>query len=126
MKTYTIGELLDNFNSVRDIAYAFKGKLKGSIIFVDVNNNNILTTIYPDGRATEVMCIRFTDLSKEETREWVFAHEVDIDDTELIHEIGLALNKIYNDFLGEFKELSEEEQEEFLNKVKESVDKYNK
>lgn len=80
MKYYTIGEVIDKFERKDDWAYCVKGEMKGTFITVDHDNDNRLTTIYPEGHVFDVFAIKLSNIEKSEGRQWVMVKEVEDSD----------------------------------------------
>ena len=95
MKAYSIGELISKFKSLQYIAYCFKGVNRGTFLFADASNNNLLTLVFPDGDSTDSLKIAVDNVNEEETKQWVFRHELDgNEDKDLIKEILLQRLKL--------------------------------
>jgi hypothetical protein len=122
MKLYTIGEVIHKFNSPKSVAYAIKGEMEGSMIYADMNNRGLLTTMFPDGDIVEVFAIKYSPEATEgEERQWVFLDELEEDDSEQAQKIladivGLQ-TKLLTSFLEGLRELSPEEQMEVLEEL---------
>lgn len=137
MRTYTIGEAIENFKNIDDLAYIFDGEMKGTLLYCDRVNDNRLTSRYPNGEYSQALFIGFNfNITKEEGRKIAFYHELIEDAVEdhdekivnIILEIQEQITNIGNDFIRDFNELSVQEQAEvveFLNNEK-MIDKNKK
>lgn len=128
MKTYTIGEALERFNSVKDMAFHFKGEMKGTIIFVDHTDDNRLTSIYPDGTETQALYIKLGENENpHDVSNIVFLNEIterdlsDINNVMIVIEAQDAIANIMKKFKEAMNELTAEEQEEISRKLSEDV-----
>lgn len=119
MKTYTIGEVISKFKKVEDKAYAYKGDIKGTLIFVDTDNENRLTSLTKDGLIFDFLPIVLNeDLTEEESRDWVFVTEMRSDpigNQEMIKEYQLSLS---NSVTNLYHQMTEEEKEQAQELIK--------
>ncbi|MCK2000197.1 hypothetical protein MZM54_02200 [[Brevibacterium] frigoritolerans] len=114
MQTYTIGEIISKFKTVKDKAFAYKGDIKGTLIFVDTDNRNHLTSISEEGSIYDSFSIILNeDLTEEESRDWVFVTEIcsdPIGNQEIINGIRLTLSNaktsIYNQMSEQAKDVT--------------------
>lgn len=117
---YTIGQTLDKFERPNSVAFAITGSMKGTIIFANELKGGILTSIYPDGMVAEALYIRTTpEATLDELKQWIFIHEIDNSNHELLHEVTGSYTKILNYTIGQLSEetirrLSEEELREIV------------
>lgn len=113
MKTYTIDEVLSKFENKNDKAYACKGDVKGTVIFVDTDENNRITTLYHDGTIKDALYINLNEnLKKEEARHWVFVREV-LENKEEGKEIMEEIEQVFKNAVSRLNvTVSKEEREE--------------
>jgi len=99
MKKYNIGEVISNIR-ITHTAYAVEGALKGAFISVDFTNENRLVTHYPDGYSTyDFRFLIKEDMPEEDTKQWVFLHELDSNDDEYVE----ILNGVRNSMIEALK-----------------------
>lgn len=88
---YTISELINKFE-INYIGHCTKGSCEGGFIICDTLDNNRLVSIFPEGFISYDFNFRLSDITVEEGREWIFIHEQDKDEKNLLkHKLANAL-----------------------------------
>lgn len=124
MRTYTIGEAIQNFK-LNSVGYVMSGKTKGTLLFVNYNNENRIGGFYPDGNIYLGLHIAVNpDMPIAEQKEIVFLNEVEED---VINGDGEAIDVLkdiqqrmveYNRvFLDELSKIPEDEQLELIEEI---------
>ena len=117
MKKYNIGEIISKISEVTHCAFAVKGELKGAFITVDTENRDKLVTHYTSGHATyDFNFILNRGMTEEEAKQWVFMHELDINDDEYLEITQLMRNSLLTAY-ETFDEKTQKEITEGLEKL---------